>query len=222
MRAIIIEDSTEIAECMEHSLADMGITSDTFAKGSEFRQAISIADYDLLVMDLNLPDADGLKLIKEFRVSHAKTPILIVSARTSIDDRVEGLDIGADDYLIKPFDLHEFDARVRALVRRSSEETKPQLILADLVFDQTSRQFKLAEQEMELSPRERAVLEILLRQNCKIISKERIANHVFNFDDEASVTSIEIYIHRLRKKLNDSGVTINTVRGLGYTLKINE
>ena len=222
MRAIIIEDSEEIAECMEQSLEDMGITSDTFSEGSKFRHATSMVDYDIMVMDLNLPDSDGIDLVKEFRLKHTKTPVLIVSARTSIDDRVEGLNIGADDYLVKPFDLNEFEARIKALLRRSSEERKPTIEFGELMFDQNTRQFKLNNDDIELSPRERAVLEILIRQKGNIISKERIANQVFNFDDEASVSSIEIYIHRLRKKLSKSNIIITTVRGLGYKLELNQ
>ena len=221
MRAIIIEDSEEIAECMEQSLTDMGITSDVFSDGSKFRHATSMVDYDLMVVDLNLPDSDGIDLVKEFRIKHSKAPVLIVSARTSIDDRVEGLNIGADDYLVKPFDLNEFEARIRALLRRSGEKSKPIIEFGNLLFDQNTRQFKLNKNDIELSPRERAVLEILIRQDGSVISKERIANQVFNFDDEASVSSIEIYIHRLRKKLSHSSINITTERGLGYRLELN-
>ncbi len=221
MRAIIIEDTDEIADCMQRSLQDMGITSDRFAQGKLFSHALTLVDYDLAVVDLNLPDSDGLDLIANLRKQQNTTPVLIVSARTSIEDRVTGLDIGADDYLIKPFDLNEFEARIRALIRRRPDSIRPIIALGELIFDQSSREFELHGEIMELSPRERSVLEILIRQG-RVISKEYIADHVFNFDDEASVSSIEIYIHRLRKKLLGSSLEIGTKRGLGYLLRVTK
>ncbi|MCP3907625.1 response regulator [Pseudomonadales bacterium] len=220
MRTLIIEDNDDIAECIQQSLCDMGIASDWFAEGKEVREAFRTEDYDLLILDLNLPDADGLKILQEFRKRGQDTPVLIISARSSIDDRVSGLDCGADDYLSKPFDLHELDARVRALLRRNKNTRNPLITFGPLQFNQSSREFSLANQPLDLSPRERAVLEILLRQNGQVISKDNIALHVFNYEDEASVSSIELYIHRLRKKLCDSGVSVVTKRGLGYALQL--
>ena len=222
MRAIIIEDNEEIADCMQQSLHDMGITSDRFTEGKLFSHALTLVDYDLAVVDLNLPDTDGLQLISSLRKKNSTTPILIVSARTSIEDRVTGLDIGADDYLIKPFDLNEFEARIRALMRRRAAAIKQTISLGKLVFNQSSREFELNGENLDLPPRERAVLEILIRQDQRVASKEYIADHIFNFDDEASVSSIEIYIHRLRKKLAGTGLEIDTKRGLGYLLRLTD
>ncbi|MEM7502775.1 MAG: response regulator transcription factor [Pseudomonadota bacterium] len=218
MRALIIEDTEDIAECMQQSLRDMGITSDWFTEGRRANAALDLSEYDLLILDLNLPDADGLDVLKALRAGGDTTPVLIVSARISIEDRVSGLDLGADDYLIKPFDLHEFEARVRALLRRDKESRNPVIRFGDLEFDQTTREFRASGELVDLSPRERAVLETLIRQNGTVISKERIAQHVFSFDDEAGVSSIELYVHRLRKKLGHSHVQIVTKRGLGYLL----
>lgn len=220
MRALIIEDSEDIAECMQQSLHDMGITSDWFVEGRRVAEAFNLTDYDLLILDLNLPDADGLQVLKKLRAGGDTTPVLIVSARISIEDRVSGLDLGADDYLIKPFDLHEFEARVRALLRRDKEARIPLISFGDLKFDQATREFEANGRQMELSPRERAVLETLIRQNGAVISKDRIAQHVFSFNDVASVTSIELYVHRLRKKLVDTDIRIVTKRGLGYALTV--
>lgn len=219
MRALVIEDHDDIAEVMQHSLHDMAIASDRFDRGSQVLEACRSVEYDLLVLDLNLPDADGLEVLRKLRATGVQTPVLIVSARIRIQDRVTGLDLGADDYLIKPFDLMEFEARVRALLRRDADARVPQLQFCGLAFDQSSREFTLDQAPLELSPRERSVLEILVRQNGGVISKERIAQHTISFDDEASVKSIELYIHRLRKKLQDSGVAIQTRRGLGYALQ---
>lgn len=218
MRVLIIEDNNEIAECIQQSLQDMGITSDRFTQGGLGLRALRTVDYDLLILDLNLPDIDGLHLLRALRSTRQNTAVLIVSARISIEDRVGGLDLGADDYLTKPFNLHELEARVRALLRRSSEVRNTSILFGNLEFDQSTREFRVGGNLLELSPRERSVLEVLIRKNGNVTSKEKIADQVFNFDDEAGVSSIEIYVHRLRKKLSHSDVTIITRRNLGYAL----
>ena len=220
MRALIIEDTEDIAECMQQSLSDMGIASDWFTGGQQVAAALDFTEYDVMILDLNLPDADGLDVLKSLRAGGNPTPVLIVSARIRIEDRVSGLDLGADDYLVKPFDLHEFEARIRALLRRDKDARIPILSFGGLEFDQTTREFRANGAPMELSPRERSVLETLIRQNGAVISKERIAQHVFSFDDDAGVSSIELYVHRLRKKLVDTNVGIVTKRGLGYLLQL--
>lgn len=218
MRALIIEDNHEIADCMSQSLDHMGVASDHFDKGELGIEAAKLVEYDVLILDLNLPDIDGLKVLAYFKKNIPTIPVLIVSARIAIEDRVKGLDLGADDYLIKPFVLDEWEARVRALFRRGSKSSSLILSFKELEFDQASREFMINKNVLELSPRERSVLEILIRKNGNVISKENIADHVFTFDDEAGVSSIEIYVHRLRKKLSPYNVTIKTVRGLGYSL----
>jgi len=220
LRVLIIEDNREIGETIVSSLRDMGIANDWFAEGRFGIEATKSAEYDLIILDLNLPDKDGLNVLKELRRDGTNTPILIVSARISIDDRVKGLDLGADDYLVKPFDLFELEARVRALLRRNTDSRLPILEFGDLTFDQRSREFRVNGDDIDLSPRERSVLEILIRQNGNVISKERIAHHVFNFDDEASLSSIELYVHRLRKKFAQFNFAIVTKRGLGYALNL--
>lgn len=218
MRTLLIEDNHEIAECMVKSLTAMDIAGDHFDNGRMGIEAAKMAEYDLLVLDLNLPDMDGLTILQQFKLHNPEVPVLIVSARIDIEDRVKGLDLGADDYLIKPFVLEEWEARVRVLLRRGQKSLTPLLSYGTLEFEQTSRMFSLGGDVMELSPRERAVLETLIRKNGAVISKEKIAEHIFTFDDEAAVSSIEIYIHRLRKKLAKSDVSIVTHRGLGYSL----
>lgn len=222
MRALIIEDNQDIAECIIQSLTDMDITSDWFSEGKFVEIACSSAAYDILILDLNLPDTDGFSVLKSFRQRGGKVPVLIISARISVADRVSGLDMGADDYLVKPFALDEFEARVRALLRRESDTRSPLLEFGQLSFDQASREFYIDQQSIELPPRERAVLEILIRKKGSVITKDNIAQRVFNFDDEADVSSIEIYIHRLRKKLSQSNVNIITRRGLGYALELKD
>lgn len=222
MRTLVIEDNPDIAECMQQSLADMGIATDWFAEGKRVLEACMTDEYDLMILDLNLPDTDGLQILKHFRSAGNDTPVLIVSARSSVEDRVNGLDCGADDYLSKPFDLNELDARVRALLRRDKHVRSPVIHFGPLAFDQSTREFKLQDQTMDLSRREREVLEILIRKNGQIVSKEKIAQGIFNFDDQASVSSIELYVCRIRKKLSDSDLNIITKRSLGYALQLDE
>lgn len=219
LRALIIEDNDDIADCMQQSLQHMEIAYDRFDQGQLGLNASRVATYDLLILDLNLPDMDGLKILAKIKKEQSDIPVLVVSARISIEDRVKGLDLGADDYLVKPFALTEWEARVRALFRRGKNERNTRIQFASLEFDQGTREFWLAEKILELSPRERSVLELLIRKNGGVMSKESIAEHVFSFDDEAGVSSIEIYIHRVRKKLAHSAISITTKRGLGYALQ---
>ena len=218
MRALIVEDNIEVAECIAQALQDMGLAVDSFARAALGWHALQSAEYDLIVLDLNLPDRDGLSLLKQARGCGNATPLLIVSARTGIDERAAGLDLADDDYLVKPFSLHELEARVRALLRRSREARLNRIEYAGLGFDQQSREFYAGDQPLALPPRERSVLEILIRQAGKVMPKESIYARIFNFDDEASPACIELYIHRLRRKLDKFGIVIETQRGRGYRL----
>jgi two-component system response regulator TctD len=219
MRALIIEDNSDIAECIVQCLTDAGITSDWFQEGKFLKSALSVANYDIIVLDLSLPDMDGLNALKAIRDDGISTPVLIISARISVEERISGLDLGADDYLVKPFALDEFEARVRALLRRKFASSSPTLEFGDLSFNQTTREFLFNNEHIELSGRERAVLEILMQKNGQVVSKERLAENIFNFNDEADISSIEIYVHRLRKKLSHCSIKIATRRGLGYVLE---
>ena len=221
MKALVIEDNTDIAECIVQSLADMDIVSDWFNEGKYVSSAFAVAQYDILILDLNLPDGDGFEVLKAFRENGGSTPVLIISARISVTDRVSGLNLGADDYLVKPFALDEFEARVRALLRRKFSSGSPLIDFGELILNQTTREFSVDGKNLVLSGRERSVLEMLIQKQGNAIGKEAIASHIFNFDDEADASAIEIYIHRLRKKLIDASVSIVTHRGIGYALEIN-
>ena len=222
MRALVIEDNSDIAECIIESLSQMGITCDWFSEGHYFEASIAVATFDIIILDINLPDTDGFTILKKYRLSESQTPVLIISARISVEDRVHGLNIGADDYLVKPFALNEFEARVRALLRRDTKTKSETITFGDISYNQTTREFSIYDKVLTPPPRERAVLEILIKKQGDVISKEHIAQTIFNFDDLADISAIEIYIHRLRKKLKDSMVTIATHRGLGYALELNE
>ena len=221
MKALVIEDNSDIAECIVQSLADMDIVSDWFNEGKYVSSAFAVAQYDILILDLNLPDGDGFEVLKAFRENGGSTPVLIISARISVTDRVSGLNLGADDYLVKPFALDEFEARVRALLRRKFSSGSPLIDFGELTLNQTTREFSVDGKNLVLSGRERSVLEMLIQKQGSAIGKEAIASQIFNFDDEADASAIEIYIHRLRKKLIDTSVSIVTHRGIGYALEIN-
>ena len=222
MRALVIEDNKDIADCIGQSLTSMGFACDCFSEGKFLESASAVAEFDIIVLDLNLPDMDGLAALKTYRDSGGSTPVLIISARISTGDKVMGLDLGADDYLVKPFALDEFEARIRALLRREAASKSTRLEFGDLVYHQTTREVSAGGESLNLSPRELAALEVLITRAGSITSKQHIANHIFSFDDAADTSSVEIYIHRIRKKLSSSRVSIVTRRGLGYALKTTD
>jgi DNA-binding response OmpR family regulator len=164
MKALVIEDNSDIAECIVQSLADMDIVSDWFNEGKYVSSAFAVAQYDILILDLNLPDGDGFEVLKAFRENGGSTPVLIISARISVTDRVSGLNLGADDYLVKPFALDEFEARVRALLRRKFSSGSPLIDFGELTLNQTTREFSVDGKNLVLSGRERSVLEMLIQK----------------------------------------------------------
>jgi DNA-binding response OmpR family regulator len=174
--------------------------------------------HDLVVLDLGLPLLDGFQVLRRLRTRQSRIPVLILTAKDELENRIKGLDLGADDYLTKPFDLSELDARVRALLRRAHSESSNELHLGPLCFDITGRRAMVGTQFLELSARETSVLELLLRQAGRVASKEQILEGICSWDQGISDNAIEVYIHRLRKKLDGSGITIRTVRGLGYIM----
>ena len=220
MRILVVEDNEDLAHSVAESVAQMGHAVDVIGDGNHADAMLRTEPYDLVALDLNLPGRDGLEVLRALRARGADVPVLVLTARADMDSRIQGLDLGADDYLTKPFHLAELDARVRALLRRRHRTASPEVRLGPLCFDTVSRQASLDDRELELTRRERGVLEILLTAQGKVISKERIAEHLFSFDDEVSVTAIELYIHRLRKKIEHPGIAVRTVRGLGYILEV--
>ena len=219
MRILLVEDNAALADGVIGALQQMGHTTDLVVDGDEALDALAVGPFDLVILDLTLPGLDGLDVLRELRARNRETPVLILTARTGITDRVKGLDLGADDYLCKPFELAELEARVRALLRRQGPSKSPVLQHGELAFDTLKRTASLCGCPLELSRRETAVLEVLLSRPGHVISKEFIAERIFSFDDEAQPSAIEIYIHRLRKKITDKGPSIRTVRGLGYMLE---
>lgn len=180
---------------------------------------MKVAEYAVVILDLSLPKIDGMTLLKGLRQAGNKVPVIILTANASLDGRVAGLDGGADDYLAKPFEIAELEARIRALVRRGHDRATPQIAIGDLIFDGGTRLFTLAGETLVLTPREHAVLEQLALKVGTTVAKATLSESVFGFDDAADASAIEIYVHRVRKKLEGSSAQIATLRGLGYMLR---
>lgn len=219
MRLIIVEDNHELADWLGKALVQTNYTVDIAHDGEEAEHLLSLADYAAVVLDLSLPGMGGMALLRRLRRAGSKVPVLILTANASLDGRVAGLDAGADDYLAKPFELAELEARLRALIRRSHDRANPEIALGDLVLDSASRQFLLRGEALALTPREHAVLEHLMLKAGSTVTKSLLSDHVFGFDAETDPSAIEIYVHRVRKKLEGASVQIATLRGLGYMLR---
>ena len=218
MRLLLVEDDGTLATTLQRALREEGYAVDWLSDGEAADEVLATQEYDLVILDVSLPGLDGLGVLKHLRERGSKTPVLVLTARDRLDDRVTGLDLGADDYMTKPFELAELEARVRALIRRSEGEPASEIVHGLLRFDTVGRRVTVNGEVVDLRNREICLLEILLRHAGQVVSKERIADQLFDFDDQAGLTAIELYIHRLRKKLSPAGVVIRTVRGLGYLL----
>jgi len=219
MRVLLAEDDTILADGLCRSLRQAGYAVDWVSSGNQADAALIAQPYDLLILDLGLPQLPGLDVLKQLRARSNTLPVLILTAADSIEQRVKGLDLGADDFMAKPFALSELEARVRALVRRSMGTATNTLRHGDLVYDQAGRVAQLNGQTLELSARETGLLEVLLQRAGRLVSKEQIVDHLCEWGDEVSGNAIEVYMHRLRKKLEGGGIHIATVRGLGYCLE---
>lgn len=217
MRLLLVEDHPELATWLLGWLARAGYVVEHLDRGDLADLALATNRYDLVILDLSLPGLDGIEVLQRLRGRGDTTPILILTARGTKNDRVLGLNLGADDYLPKPFDLDELEARVKALLRRAGGQT-PQVKIGQLTLDTLNREVTLAGAPLMLTPRELAVLEALAVRLGHPVAREAVFNRVFEFDSEARIESIEIYVHRLRRKLEGSGAMITTLRGLGYAL----
>jgi DNA-binding response OmpR family regulator len=218
LRLLIIEDNQRLCQAVVDSLRAQGFAVDTAASASEGLRFWRAADYDAIVLDLMLPDDTGLNALKDMRHRGNVTPVLILTALGSIEDRVHGLDCGADDYLVKPFAMQELIARLRALLRRPGGALGRTLTLGSVKLDTSARIATVAETQLDLTRSELIVLEALLRNQGRVISKERLAECLYNFEQERSANSVETQVHRLRKKLAAAGadISLRTLRGLGY------
>lgn len=218
MRLLIAEDDPILADGLLHSLRGSGYAVDRVADGAAADAALAGMDFDLLILDLGMPRMDGLEVLRKLRGRKSRMPVLILTAHDSTEQRVRGLDLGADDYLTKPFELVELEARIRALTRRAGHAGQAVVQFGSLSFDTVGRIVQLDGRLLELSARELGLLEILLARSGRLVSKEQIVDHLCQWGEEVSPNAVEVYIHRLRKKLEPGGVRISTLRGLGYCL----
>lgn len=219
MRVLLAEDDTVLADGLCRSLRKGGYAVDWACSGSDADSALVAQSYDLLILDLGLPKISGMEVLRRLRARQSALPVLILTAADSVEQRVRGLDLGADDFMAKPFALSELEARVRALVRRSMGVGSTLLRVGPLVYDQVGRTASLGGQSLDLSAREIGLLEVLLQRIGRLVSKEQIVDHLCEWGDEVSHNAIEVYMHRLRRKLEGGGIRIATVRGLGYCLE---
>ncbi|TGD95317.1 response regulator [Methylobacterium nonmethylotrophicum] len=219
MRILIVEDDEALARGIVASLRLSGFAVDHEAGAAGVLPLLRQEAYAGVLLDLGLPDGSGLSVLREIRRAGLTVPVMILTARASVDDRVAGLDLGADDYLPKPFDPAELEARVRALVRRGRGQPDPIVTCGDLVLDRAGRVASLAGRVLPLRKRELAILESLITRVGRVVSKERLVSEVFGFDEEISPNAIEVYVARLRRQLGPTGPRIVTMRGLGYLME---
>ena len=219
MRILIAEDDAILADGLMRSLRDSGYAVDCVATGAEADSAIACFEFDLLILDLGLPKMSGLEVLKRLRGRSGDLPVLILTAQDGVEDRVRGLDFGADDYLAKPFALEELKARVRALVRRGPAGKAALIEYGGLTYDQIGKVARVDGEPLELSARELALLELLLQRTDRMVSKTQLLDHMCEWGEEVSLNAIEVYVHRLRRKLEAAGVEIITTRGLGYRIR---
>lgn len=219
LRILLLEDAMDVAEAICESFARRGDAVDHCTTVAAAEDSLAVQEYDVAVLDIGLPDGSGTDVLRALRDRGTATSVLMLTARTQIDDRVRALDSGADDYLSKPFDLRELEARVRALCRRGSPDRSGNISFGDLVFDPATSSAMVRGEALSLTRREASVLEILLSNRGRVVPKERIFERMFSFnDEEVGLNAVEIYVGRLRRKLQDSTVSIRTLRGLGYQL----
>ena len=219
MHILVAEDHPSVAEAVVRSLRKSGYAVDQVQDGEEAEAALEANNFDLLILDIGLPKRSGLEVLKRLRSRKSAMPVLILTALDSVKDLVAGLDAGADDYLAKPFEFEVLEARVRALMRRGMAGGSTLIRHGPLTYDESGRMASLNGEPIELSARELGLLEILLRRAGRLVSKDQLVSHLCEWGEEVSGNAIEVYVHRLRRKLEPDGVRIVTVRGLGYRLE---
>jgi two-component system, OmpR family, response regulator TctD len=219
MRLLLVEDNQALAEGLRQTLAHERHSIDWVDNGADADYLLSTQHFDLVILDLGLPKLSGEEVLRRLRARRNSTPVMVLTAAASLHSRVHQLDSGADDVVTKPFEVEELEARIRVLLRRNSRQAHPRVDCARLSFDASTGQAQVDDQVLTLTPRERAVLELLMNQLGSTVSKQALSQSLSTVDDAVSADAVEIYVHRLRKKIEHSGAAIITLRGLGYLLR---
>ena len=221
MRILVVEDNRRLSDSLKMNLIDEGYAVDTAYDGIEGQELAELTPYDVIILDIMLPKRDGLEVCRELRQQRNKTPILILTARDAIDDRVKGLDSGADDYLVKPFAVEELRARLRALLRREADEKSGTLKVSGLSLDPATHEVSRNDVPIDLTAKEFALLEYLMRNANRLVTREMAENHVWSYDYAGASNVVDVYIRRLRRKIDDpfEDKLIETVRGVGYRIR---
>ncbi len=222
MRILLVEDDPALAGSLRQGLQQMGFAVESCQDGSEADAMLSLRAFDVVVLDLGLPGLSGMEVLRRLRKRGATTPVLVLTARDALQDRVAGLKAGADDYVLKPFDFEELEARLQALLRRTQSERAGYLEAGGLRLDKRSRQAFFEHQPLMLSSREVAVLELLMSRCGRVVGKDQLAEHLTGLEEEIGPNAVEVYVHRLRRKLEPFGISVRTLRGLGYLLEKND
>lgn len=224
MRVLLVEDNLRLSTLIRRGLEKEDFTVDGVGTIADAEAALGTAPYDVVILDLGLPDGDGLDLLRSMRAGGSHVPVLVLTARDGVDDRVKGLNAGADDYLLKPFAVEELTARLRALLRRPDGALGLSLSAGNITFDTTAREVRVGTKLLKISKKEMGVLEQLMRRAGRVVPKDMLESKLYGFDDEVSANSLEASISRLRKRLSlvDAAVSIHTLRGVGYLLSDSE
>lgn len=217
VRILLVEDDTLLGDGIRKSLGHLGFTVDWLHNGREAESALDTEEYAAIVLDIGLPERDGLAILQSARTRGVHTPILMLTARDATSDKLKGFSLGADDYVIKPVDMEELAARLHALIRRASGRASPRIQVAEVEIDPDTRQAWKAGQAVELSAKEFAVLEVLMRNAGRVLTRAQLEQSLYGWSEGADSNTIEVFIHHLRKKLGSN--FIQTLRGIGYTIK---
>lgn len=219
MRILVVEDDRTLADGLSRSLSAAGHSIDVVGDGVDAEASLGTTAYDLVILDLQLPRRNGLEVLRDYRAGGGSAPIMILTARNAVEDRVRGLDAGADDYFSKPFELSELEARVRSMLRRANSAPAPVLRHGALSVDTNGRRAEANGRNLNLSAREFALLEMLLLRVGRVVSKDALLDRLYGAGDQAGENAVEVFIHRVRRKLEPADVTIRTIRGLGYMIE---
>jgi two-component system, OmpR family, response regulator len=220
VRILITEDDCALAEALEFALTRAGYAVDHVANGSAADEALKTDVFGLVILDLGIPKLDGFEVLRRLRRRNPTVPVLILSGREKPEEKVLGLDLGADDYLVKPFSVNELLARVRALLRRGTAATAPLISYGSLTFDTIGRTAAVDGRALALSLHETGVLEVLLHRFGRVVSKEQLVEQLYNYDSGVTQNAIEVYVHRVRKKIGGAGLVVRTLYGRGYLLDL--